>query len=720
MSRRRPLFTTPLWCALGCFAAAGASGQSSVNEATERLLRLTRVPAVSGHEQDVRKAVVAMLPGAMKTTVDHLGNLIVRVGSGSPVTLIAAPLDEPGYVISAITDEGYLRLHRHTSGLAHPLAHQFHVGQPVLIRSHRGAYVAGVIATPSTHLRSTRGPGGDAGPRTLDDVFVDVGAESKADVAARGIRLLDSITLRERATKLGEAEVSGVAVVARAGASALVEIATRMSDAPGQGPGTIILAWTAQSFFGQRGLTRLIEAEKPSRVFVLTGSSVPAKDASGSNGVVGGGPMVRDEDALLAAAASKLGIPVQKRSISELPLTGIRGIETHVLAVPSRYAQTPVETVDGRDIEGVVRLLAEAAGLGALRPPPALPAAPEPSPATFAEPDLRLLAGFVRAYGVSGHEGPVRAEVLRRLPPWAKPEVDGKGNVVVRAGAGGKSLMFVAHNDEVGFEITAIRDDGTALVRSIGGMYLSIYEAHPVLIHGPRGAIPGLLAPRKNYATSSTLEPEASSLVVDTGAKTKAEAEALGLAVGVSVTPRKDLAKLGVHRATARGMDDRNGVTALLQAIALIDPATLKNRVTFVWSVEEETGLEGAASIAQNETFHTVFAVDTFVSSDTPVDSHRIAHLPLGKGAVLRALDGRTTVPAEVIDRIMALAGQAAIPLQMGVTGGGTDASPFSAKGAVDVGLSWPGRYSHSPVEVMDRRDLAALTRLIATLAQRY
>ena len=87
---------------------------------------------------------------------------------------------------------------------------------------------------------------------------------------------------------------------------------------------------------------------------------------------------------------------------------------------------------------------------------------------------------------------------------------------------------------------------------------------------------------------------------------------------------------------------------------------------------------------------------------------------------MLRGLDNRTLVPADVIDRIAALAKENTIPLQIGVTGGGTDAAPFSSRGAVDVGLSWPGRYSHSPVEVMDRRDLESLTRLLVVLAQKY
>jgi len=57
------------------------------------------------------------------------------------------------------------------------------------------------------------------------------------------------------------------------------------------------------------------------------------------------------------------------------------------------------------------------------------------------------------------------------------------------------------------------------------------------------------------------------------------------------------------------------------------------------------------------------------------------------------------------------------IPLQVGATNGGTDGSDFVRYGALHVGLSWPGRYSHSPVEVLDLRDLQALERLVYAIA---
>jgi putative aminopeptidase FrvX len=58
------------------------------------------------------------------------------------------------------------------------------------------------------------------------------------------------------------------------------------------------------------------------------------------------------------------------------------------------------------------------------------------------------------------------------------------------------------------------------------------------------------------------------------------------------------------------------------------------------------------------------------------------------------------------------------VPLQTGLTQGGTDGTTFTFFGAPNTGLSWPGRYSHTPAEVLDLNDVERLSRLIATLAR--
>ena len=110
----------------------------------------------------------------------------------------------------------------------------------------------------------------------------------------------------------------------------------------------------------------------------------------------------------------------------------------------------------------------------------------------------------------------------------------------------------------------------------------------------------------------------------------------------------------------------------------------------------------------------TIFAIDTFVSSDSPLESHRFADARLGEGFVVRAIDNSNIVPWKDVQRLQSLAAAHRIPLQYGVTGGGNDGSAFLRYGSTDVALSWPLRYSHSPAEVIDLRDLEALAAITA------
>jgi putative aminopeptidase FrvX len=72
------------------------------------------------------------------------------------------------------------------------------------------------------------------------------------------------------------------------------------------------------------------------------------------------------------------------------------------------------------------------------------------------------------------------------------------------------------------------------------------------------------------------------------------------------------------------------------------------------------------------------------------------------------------------VSGLEALARSRGIPAVLGANGGGTDAASFVPLGAATVGLSWPGRYSHSPVEVVDARDVEALVRMIVAVAEAF
>jgi putative aminopeptidase FrvX len=141
--------------------------------------------------------------------------------------------------------------------------------------------------------------------------------------------------------------------------------------------------------------------------------------------------------------------------------------------------------------------------------------------------------------------------------------------------------------------------------------------------------------------------------------------------------------------------------------------------VIFAWSVHEEGGLVGASAMARRFATSTrrIYSIDTFVSSDTPLESPHFAFAPLGNGPVLRATENSGVSPDRERDRVLGAARQAGIAIQMGLTQGGTDGTRFTFWGAPNQGLSWPGRYSHSPGEVLDLRDLTRLSDLIRAVA---
>ena len=322
-----------------------------------------------------------------------------------------------------------------------------------------------------------------------------------------------------------------------------------------------------------------------------------------------------------------------------------------------------------------------------------------------------VLSRLVETYGVSGAEGPVREAVRDMLPGWASPTVDSAGNLWVSVGSGDPVVAFVAHMDEIGFRVTAINADGTLELERRGGFFPSLYAWRPALAHGSKGAVPGIFIPGDSGRTTA-----------DLALGTRASVEASGVTVGTTLTSPKSYQRLAGTRATGRSFDDRVGSTALVLAVRRLDRDKLRHRVIFIWSVREEIGLEGAevAADALGVSVHRVHAVDTFVSADGPLERTGYGLAPVGDGAVIRAVDNSNVAPRPLVDSLKSLAARHNVPLQFGATSGGNDGSAFAPWGVPDVPIAWPLRYSHSPAEVTDLKDVEALARLVEVIAEEW
>ena len=675
---------------------------------------LLEIVAVSGREQPAADFIAGRL-GGLPSTRDALGGVVLTVGSGEPRRLLACALGEPGLIVSGIREDGYLRVVPDGSGPLGKLWGQSLEGQTVVIGGAQG-WRAGAVVLPSIHLQQLE-RGLREQPFSPEDLYIDAGAESAAEVAAMGIRLIDPVALIRRPSRMAGGLVAAPAAARKGACAALADAARRYSAAPGSG--TVIFAWTVSDGLNRAGLQRIARERGPFQEVLLMGAGFGWEAVEGKPPapkplpVPGAGPISAGK--LPAALTGTMAAP--HLAPGGAPEWGAARVG--YLGLPARYPGTPVETIALRDAQALSEALLKALGGRAT----AAAGPPLPAPPAIVETETghleaaRLLSTLIARYGVSGAEAPVREEVLRNLPAWANPETDAKGNVTVTIGSGGDPILFVAHMDEVGFRVEEVLPDGRLRLQKRGGLISSVWEAQAALVHGDRGPVPAVFEPRADWWTAGKA-PLPDPPTVYLGVSSAREAEALGIRAGSTVTMPKRMFRIGAHRALARGFDDRVGSTAQLLALRRLDPAKLHRRVIFAWSVEEEVGLNGAQALAERlKNLAEVHAIDTFVSSDSPIESQRFAGARLGQGAVLRAMDNGYLAPREVIDHFLGVAKRAGVPVQVGFTGGATDAMPFLPDGAVLLPFSWPGRYSHSPVEVADLRDVESLVKLIVAVA---
>ena len=669
-------------------ASNSAAQNGGPNDVSRALSGWIMADAPPGHEHLITDAIIQRMPGWKR---DALGNLVLRKGSGSPKRVVACALDRPAFAVTEITDEGYLRLREIGAGRQHPLWVQFHEGQRIKVLSRAGV-VPGVVTVKSTHLQRGRTSGP---PVTLDDLWVDVGASSKAEVQQLGIKILDPVVRDVLLADYGRDFVHGQQAGVRVGCAAVATATERGRVVSGE---TIFLLTTLRSF-GHDGFEAALRSL--GRVDEVTLVDQVLEGGTETDGVL-------------------------RRTVEKPPYlpesTGLTSIT--ILAPKIRFAGSLVESVKHDDARSLLTAVEKAANVDAtLRvtlpwvgiEPKTIERRPVAQDTFSGTADL--LKSLADVASVSGHEFQVRDEIKAALPAWARSlaRTDAEGNLIVEVGPDRDPVMFIAHLDEVGFEVTSIAPDGTVSLRTRGGLFPSLWEGQHAEIHFDTLKVPvhGVFVPRE---MTTIKQPEALTAWFGTDAEGLKER---GVTTGLAVTALKEATRLGSTRFTARGLDDRAGSTALVLAARRIDPATLKRKVILSWSVREETGLEGAIVLAKQygAKVKRVYSVDTLVSSDSPVETTRFAHALLGRGAVIRGLDNSSIAPPAELDRLVNIAQAQGIPLQVNATNGGTDGSDFVRYGVLHVGLSWPGRYSHSPVEVLDLRDLQALEKLIYAIA---
>jgi putative aminopeptidase FrvX len=221
-------------------------------------VRFAGMTAITGYEQAVTDSLLALLPGS---TRDRTGNVTLTLGRGAPRRLVYCNLDEVGYVVGNITDDGYILLRRVGGGARlSPLFDQQIEGHRVTLFGRRGA-VPGVVAVRSTHL--TRGrPSRDEPPFTVDNAFVDVGAASRGEVLALGISVLTPLSVTKRPQRYGDR--AGLLAAPNAGRRAACAALASAALSRPRVNGTVVVAFTVQSLYADTaGLKTVLNLQGP-------------------------------------------------------------------------------------------------------------------------------------------------------------------------------------------------------------------------------------------------------------------------------------------------------------------------------------------------------------------------------------------------------------------------------------------------------------------------
>ena len=348
----------------------------------ELVQRYSQLFGPSGAEDRVIAAFVEdMRACGLHPQIDALGNVIVPVrppDEGYPHFMVSAHLDEIGVVIRAVTDDGFLRVHR-VGGMHDRVV----PGQRFVFLTDEGQLVGGVAGVKAKHASDAQELSRASG---IDEIYLDVLARSAAEVHAMGLRVGCLGTFAADFTSRGDL-VCGKALDDRAAVAVLVELGRRMLGRDFRAGLTIV--GTVQEEFSIRGGVPAAAAVQPDVALCLDialATDTPEMQGVGNlplgggavlsgfsraavNGVIPNPKLVRYARTTAATHDIPVMFGVMQGGLTDasfMQYTG-RGIPFLDLGFATRYTHTPVETCSLGDLAALARLC-EAMIRGAPRP----------------------------------------------------------------------------------------------------------------------------------------------------------------------------------------------------------------------------------------------------------------------------------------------------------------------------------------------------------------
>jgi len=336
-------------------------------KALSLLEELTEAHSVSGHEDEVRAIFVDELADVGPLATDKNGSVICAHGNDGPRVMIAGHMDEVGFMVQNITQDGFIQFV--TIG---GWWNQVMLAQRVQILNRKGEKIIGVIGSKPVHfmVEAQRNQ-----PVAVEQMFIDIGASTRREVEhAFHISLGDPIAPWSPFTPMAKANhYMAKALDNRVGMAGVIQSALKLVDT--DHPNEIVFAGSVQEEVGLRGARTLANFVKPDVVIVLEGP--PADDTPGFNpwesqGKLGEGVQIRlyDPGAIGNPRLVKLAIDTAIEKDIPHQVTVRRnggtdaaafqqanqGIPCVVLGVPARYIHSHNSIIDIEDYLAMVSL----------------------------------------------------------------------------------------------------------------------------------------------------------------------------------------------------------------------------------------------------------------------------------------------------------------------------------------------------------------------------
>ncbi|HET7274430.1 MAG TPA: M42 family metallopeptidase [Longimicrobiaceae bacterium] len=307
---------------------------------------------------------------ADQVDADVSGNTLATLNpGGSPRVMLAGHIDEIGLIITHIDEDGFLYI----DGIG-GWDSQVVVGQRLLILTGSGE-VIGVVGKKPIHLMK-----GDEKEKVskLSDLWVDIGAGSRAETAERGVRVGDPAVIDARLARLSDDLIASRSIDNRIGAYVVLEALRllAMEESPPEAQVTAVATTQEEIGFHGGGARTSAYGLDPHIALVVdvtfASDSPQAEKKQSGEHKLGGGPVLGRGAAIhplvferLAETASREGIPYTIQANARYTGTDAdaihlsrAGIATGVISIPNRYMHSPNEIVSLSDVDAAARLIA--------------------------------------------------------------------------------------------------------------------------------------------------------------------------------------------------------------------------------------------------------------------------------------------------------------------------------------------------------------------------